>query len=170
MDTMHRRNEILSYGASRGVVVLGILLWPMLIATKKTYATRIRTADAEVPKVQAWTPSRTDLGTTTAWLGGSDGLGSILGISENAYRHTQPEKTRKIIIFAFNKRKNYRLTIKIVYKNPKINIIIVNFNGSRNSLLINSSTQVGEFFWMIIFYFLCKFSYFLRFGCTMTEL
>gem|GEM_PF-4455016 len=51
MDTMHRKNEILSYGASRGVVVLGILPLRTLIATKKIYATRIRTADAEVPKV-----------------------------------------------------------------------------------------------------------------------
>lgn len=48
-----------------------------------------------------------------SWVGTDIDVGTILGISENAYRHTQPEKTRKIIIFAFNKRKNYRLTIKI---------------------------------------------------------
>ena len=42
---------------------------------------------------------------------GSDiSVGTILGISENAYRHTQSEKTRKIIIFALFERKNYRLT------------------------------------------------------------
>ena len=80
MDTMHRKNEILSYGASRGVVVLDTSLLRTLIATKKIYATRIRTADAETPKVQAWTPSRTDLAIIVEWLDGSDGLGRI-------YRH-----------------------------------------------------------------------------------
>ena len=77
MDTMHRRKAILSYGASRGVVVLGILLWPMLIATKKIYATRIRTEVVEAPKGQASTLSRTDSETTTAWLDGSGGLGRL---------------------------------------------------------------------------------------------
>ena len=52
--------------------------------------------------------SRTDLATIVGWLGGSDGLGSILGISENAYRHDQPKKTRKIIIFALFEQKIYR--------------------------------------------------------------
>ena len=51
MDTMHRKNEILSYGGSRGVVDLGILPLPTPIVMKKTYATQTRTADAEVPKV-----------------------------------------------------------------------------------------------------------------------
>lgn len=111
MDTMHRKNEILSYGASRGVAVLDTSLLRMRIATKKIYATRIRTADAETPKVQALMLSRTDLATIVVWLDGSGGLGSILGISENAYRHTQSEKTRKIIIFALFERKNYRHTI-----------------------------------------------------------
>lgn len=73
MDTMHRKNEILSYGASRGVVVLGILPLRTLIATKKTCVTRIRTAENETPKVQAWTPSRTDLATIVGWLDGSGG-------------------------------------------------------------------------------------------------
>ena len=42
---------------------------------------------------------------------GSDiSVGTILGISENAYRHDQSIKNRKIIIFAFNKQKIYRLT------------------------------------------------------------
>ena len=52
MDTMHRRKAILSYGASRGVVDSGISRLRTLIATKKIYATRIRTADAEQAKVQ----------------------------------------------------------------------------------------------------------------------
>ena len=72
-DTMHRKNEILSYGASRGVAVLDTSLLRTLIATKKIYATRIRTADAEVPKVQALTPSQTDLATIVGWLDGSGG-------------------------------------------------------------------------------------------------
>ena len=75
MDTMHRRKAILSYGASRGVVDSGISRLRTLIATKKIYATRIRTADAEVPKVQALTLSRTDLATIVGWLVGSDGWG-----------------------------------------------------------------------------------------------
>ena len=75
MDTMHRKNEILSYGASRGVAVLDTSLLRMRIATKKIYATRIRTADAETPKVQALMLSRTDLATIVVWLDGSGGLG-----------------------------------------------------------------------------------------------
>lgn len=40
---------------------------------------------------------------------GSDiSVGTILGISENAYRHDQPKKTRKIIIFALFEQKIYR--------------------------------------------------------------
>ena len=77
MDTMHRRNEILSYGASRGVVVLGILPLRTLIATKKTCVTRIRTAENETPRGQVSTLSRTASETITAWLVGSGGLGRL---------------------------------------------------------------------------------------------
>ena len=77
MDTMHRRNEILSYGASRGVVVLGILPSRTRIATKRTYATRIRTAENETPRGQVSTLSRTASETITAWLVGSGGLGRL---------------------------------------------------------------------------------------------
>ena len=51
-ERMHRKNEILSFGASLGEVDLGILPSRMRIATKKTYATQTRTADAEQAKVQ----------------------------------------------------------------------------------------------------------------------
>ena len=76
-DAMHRKNEILLYGVSRGAVALGILPSPTPIATKRTCATRIRTADAVQQKEQAWTLSRTDLETTMEWLDGSGGLGRL---------------------------------------------------------------------------------------------
>ena len=50
MDTMHRKNEILSYGASLGEVDLGILPLPTPIATEKIYAIQIKTAVEEVAK------------------------------------------------------------------------------------------------------------------------
>lgn len=91
-ERMHRRRVILSFGASLGEVDLGILLWPMLIATKKTYATRIRTADAEVPKVQAWTPSRTASAIIAEWLGGFGGWDKI-------YRHDKSRKNSEDYCF-----------------------------------------------------------------------
>ena len=74
---MHPRKAILSYGASRGAVDLGILPLRTRIATKRTYATRIRTAENETPRGQVSTLSRTASETITAWLVGSGGLGRL---------------------------------------------------------------------------------------------
>ena len=59
-------------------------------------------------KKPIWQLQRRGWVVQVGWDGTDIDVGTILGISENAYRHTQPKKLGRLLFFALFEPKNYR--------------------------------------------------------------